>query len=739
MQGVGPGSLLGGRYLVQRRVAQHSRFERWAAADQTLDRDVVLLCFDADGPTAAAALDAARRAAGVEDHRLVRVLDVGRDESVAFVVEEPLRGARSMTAVLADGGLPAEEARRLVGESAAALEAARARGLHHGVLTPRSVLRLDGGAVKVRGLATEAALVDADDITPDAATRADTLALVALSYAALTGRWPLPGGDAGLEAAPRVPGGVAAPSEIAVGVPADLDLLARTTLNEDRGPVTPGQLAEQLAPWSPTPVTGSYASGAPRPLPGSRTEPLERDRVTGGVARPRTGGSRDGGAGGGDGGFAGLGRAGGGRAVAAGAAAGTAGAAAGTAGAAAGASGAAAARAVRPDGAPRSVLGMGVGARRLGNERGSDDTAAGDDPAYDDEDDQTGDARDTRDIRDTGRSDGRSGPKAPAVVAGAIGAVAAGAAAGGAAVAKGLGSAVGAAGGLAGAVGGRMGGLARGAADRAAERSANRAERRDTEQWEDPFVVGDVRLSDTLEPTDEQLEPPLPLLPGAAQEPLDRDQSRLALIVIAAFVVVAAALGIWGLPKLSGIGATSSSGAAPVVTQTVTSTPSGSASAAPAPSPTSSAAPTTNAPIAIAGSSQISSNAGVQAVKTTAQAYDGNPATFWRSTNWYATPAYGGIANRQVGLLLDLGSSVDVHQVAFTLVGAADVSVYVGDQQKVDGATQIGAESGQDGASTVTVPGGGSAKGRYVILWFTTLGPDGEGHYRAQVAEVSVS
>ncbi len=688
MQGVGPGSLLGGRYLVQRRVAQHSRFERWAAADQTLDREVVLLCFDADGPTAAAALDAARRAAGVEDRRLVRVLDVGRDDAVAFVVEEPLRGAKSMTAVLADGGLPAEEARRVVGESAAALETARARGLHHSVLTPRSVLRLEDGSVKVRGLATEAALVDADDTAPDAATRADTRALVALAYAALTGRWPLPGGDTGLEAAPRVVGGVAAPSEIAVGVPGDLDLIARTTLNEDRGPVTPGQLAEQIAPWSPTPVTGSYAPAEARRLPGNRTEPLARDRASGGVAKAAA-------------------LAGGAAAVGAGAAVSGKGAGAGAAT------------------AGRSVLGMGLGPRGGSGERGAD---LDDDDFVDDEGDDAYDGPD----RD------RTGSKAPAAVAGAVGAVAAGAAAGGAAVAKGLGTALGAAGGLAGTVGGRMGGMARGAADRAAERSASRAERRDTEQWEDPFLVGEnVRLSDTLEPTDEQIEPPLPLLPGAAQEPLDRDQSRLALIVVVAFVVVAAALGIWGLPKLSGIG-TSASGSAPVVTKTVTASPGDTAAPAPTPTP-SSAAPTTNPPIAIAASSQISVDAGIQAVKTTAQAYDGDPSTFWRSTKWYATAAYGGLPNRQVGLLLDLGSAVDVHQVTFTLVGAADVSVYVATQPKVDGATQIGAVSGQDGPSTVTVAGGGAAKGRYVIVWFTTLGPDGEGHFRAQVAEAGVS
>src|SRR6476661_7860806 len=215
MQGVGPGSLLGGRYLVQRRVAQHSRYERWVAADQTLDREVVLLCFDADGPVASPALDAARRAAGVDEPRLVRVLDVGRDDATAFVVEESLNGARSVTSVLTDGGLPAEEARRIVGEAASALERARARGLHHGVLTPRSVFRLADGSVKVRGLATEAALV---------------------------------------EAAPRVIGGVAAPSEIAAGVPPDLDFVARHTLSEDGGPQTPGELVEQIGPWSPTPV-----------------------------------------------------------------------------------------------------------------------------------------------------------------------------------------------------------------------------------------------------------------------------------------------------------------------------------------------------------------------------------------------------------------------------------------------------------------------------------------------------
>ncbi|MEP6649461.1 MAG: protein kinase family protein, partial [Lapillicoccus sp.] len=711
------------------------------AADQSLDREVVLLCFDADGPVASPALDAARRAAGVEEPRLVRVLDVGRDDATAFVVEESLNGARSVTSVLTSGGVPAEEARRIVGEAASALERARARGLHHGMLTPRSVFRMSDGSVKVRGLATEAALLEADDIPPDQATRGDTVALVALTYALLTSRWPLPGPDSGLEAAPRVVRGVAAPSEIAAGVPPDLDFVARHTLSEDGGPQTPGELVEQIEPWSPTPVGAGLEVREVRRPPGRRTEPLERDRTTGAVARPVSARS-------------GRGAAANGRAsTTRGAAAGEAraaelGALAGGAAAGAGASAAAAA-----GGVPRSVLGMNVDTRRadtppaLGEDsdwvpdedapEGGASSEASEtlDPYPDVSEDPA--AYEPYEEGDRGYDDGTGRP-APGGAAAVGGAVAAGAAAGTAVVAKGLGTALGAAGSLASKATGRMGGLARGAADRAAERSASRAERRQTEQWEDPLEQ--VRLSDTLEPTDEQLEPALPLLPGTAQEPLDKDQSRLALVVIAVFVLLAAVVGVWGLPKLWLGGTTAAT--PPVVTATVTASPSPGAGAPPAgasqpPTSVPTSAPPA-APIAITAASQISEDAGVQAVRTGAAAFDGNGDTLWQSTKWYGTAQYNGLKGRTTGLLLDLGQSADVHQVTFTTRGAADVTVYVGDQTKVAGTTPLGSVSQKDGESTVAAPDGGSVKGRYVILWFTALGPDGEGHFRAQVAEASV-
>ena len=43
MQHVGPGTLIGDRYAVSHRLQQHPRWERWAAHDTTLGRDVVIL------------------------------------------------------------------------------------------------------------------------------------------------------------------------------------------------------------------------------------------------------------------------------------------------------------------------------------------------------------------------------------------------------------------------------------------------------------------------------------------------------------------------------------------------------------------------------------------------------------------------------------------------------------------------------------------------------------------------
>ena len=267
MRGVGPGTVLGGRYTVRRRLEQLHRTERWSADDTTLGRTVSVLCMAIDDHRTPALLDAARRAASVTHGVFVRILDVGSDEDVAYVVEEDLGEARTLADLVTDGGVPGDEVRRITGEVAAALESARQRGMHHLDLKPEDVLRTPDGDVRLRGLETAAVRAGEDGAEAEDAARRDAVGVVALAYAGLTGLWPLGAGGSGLAPAPRVPGGVAAPSEIAAGVPRDLDAICRLTLNDDQGPTSPGDYARQVAPWPSRQVVGRPITRSPRPAP----------------------------------------------------------------------------------------------------------------------------------------------------------------------------------------------------------------------------------------------------------------------------------------------------------------------------------------------------------------------------------------------------------------------------------------------------------------------------------------
>ena len=163
MQGVGPGTILGGRYSLRRRLSQGPDLERWSAHDTTLEREIALTIVDADHPNRAGILDAARRAAGVEDTRLVRILDVGTQDGNSYIVEEAMSGSESLAAILLQGPLPAEEARRIAGETARGLETAGQRGLHHLRLTPHFVLIAPDGAIRVSGVAVAAAIDGPDE------------------------------------------------------------------------------------------------------------------------------------------------------------------------------------------------------------------------------------------------------------------------------------------------------------------------------------------------------------------------------------------------------------------------------------------------------------------------------------------------------------------------------------------------------------------------------------------------
>ena len=269
-----PGSTVAGRYRLDApRPGDLPGAERWSATDTILARPVTVTLVS--GPRSGAVLDAARRAALVVDPRLTRILDVGTADDDGYVVTAAVEG-RSLASLAARAPLAADQARAVVGEAAAALEAARRRGVHHLALRPEVVLLTGAGRVVLEGLAVDGELLGAAGGSAHAMSRADTVGLVRVLYAALTGRWPAAGTAAapavpsfadwsardggasdgaaavvsGLTAAPEHDGAPLPPVDLVATVPADLDTLCAVTLGpHDDGPHSPGELVRELEPW----------------------------------------------------------------------------------------------------------------------------------------------------------------------------------------------------------------------------------------------------------------------------------------------------------------------------------------------------------------------------------------------------------------------------------------------------------------------------------------------------------
>jgi hypothetical protein len=117
-----------------------------------------------------------------------------------------------------------------------------------------------------------------------------------------------------------------------------------------------------------------------------------------------------------------------------------------------------------------------------------------------------------------------------------------------------------------------------------------------------------------------------------------------------------------------------------------------------------------------------------------ARVYDGDKSTFW-SSEGYASANLGGLKDG-VGVIVDLGQTAKVKQVELVLPDAADVTVYVNEDNTRAGATELGSSSGKKG--TVTITGDKPATGKFVIVWFTKLSQVSDGRFRATLAEITV-
>jgi hypothetical protein len=220
-QTVSPGTLLAGRYRIAEQLAEYGGARVWRAVDEVLSRAVVVDVLAADDPRAVRMNDAARRAATAADSRFLRVLDCDAHDGVTYCVRE-WAGGRSLERMLGNGPLTGQQAGWLTREVSEALELLHRSGQPHGAISPATVVVTDTGAIKIVGVATEAALRRTDGPGSPAEDIRD---LGRLLYASLTARWP--GGPAfGLPAAPMEHGRLMSPRQVRAGVPRSLDDIA---------------------------------------------------------------------------------------------------------------------------------------------------------------------------------------------------------------------------------------------------------------------------------------------------------------------------------------------------------------------------------------------------------------------------------------------------------------------------------------------------------------------------------
>jgi serine/threonine protein kinase len=246
----------------------------WKAIDETLARPVSILTFAPGFPRIPQVVTAARAASRLTDPRMAQVFDVEDGGGQAYIVLEWV-GGDSLTDII-DAGGPLDPARAcsLISDAARAIAGAHALGQAHLRLTPDTLRWTRGSGIKITGLGIDAALAG-DGLTGAAAydpSLADTEALAALLYAALTGYWP---GEepTRLPPAPVSDGVVCTPRQVSADVSSAMDsVIIRALLQRPtrQGPPiqSPAEFADALAAVAPPAPLPEPAPPAPAGYPG---------------------------------------------------------------------------------------------------------------------------------------------------------------------------------------------------------------------------------------------------------------------------------------------------------------------------------------------------------------------------------------------------------------------------------------------------------------------------------------
>jgi eukaryotic-like serine/threonine-protein kinase len=298
--------VLGGRYLLEERVASGGMASVWRAHDEVLARTVaVKLLHDhlaADDGFRERFRREAIAAAKLTHPNVVSLYDTGTDGDFVFLVMEFIDGSTLKDVIREQGALDIARAASIGEQVARALDYAHSRGLVHRDVKPANILIGSDGAVKVAdfGIAKAdqhddltktgmvlgtAAYVAPEQIRGETVDgKADQYALAIVLYEALTGSQPFRGDTPVATAAQRLERDPLPLRSLRAAAPRSLDSVLMRALARDprnRFPST-GAFADALAEFADA-DTGETAAlvGGTGSMP--RTATAAAPRATGGA------------------------------------------------------------------------------------------------------------------------------------------------------------------------------------------------------------------------------------------------------------------------------------------------------------------------------------------------------------------------------------------------------------------------------------------------------------------------
>jgi hypothetical protein len=249
------GTVLGGRYRIEERLASGGMGAVYRATDQKLDRPVALKILKEELAHDERFVERFRReaqAAGALSHpNVAAVYDLGIDGDRYFIVMELAQGRDLARLLREEGRLSPERAARLGVQIARALAHAHAAGVVHRDIKPANVIVDEGDRVKVTDFGIARAvgqstltvagsvLGTAEYISPEQAEgravgpRADIYSFGVVLYEMLTGSVPFTGESALAVAMRHVREEMPRPSALASDIPSSLERVILRATEKD--------------------------------------------------------------------------------------------------------------------------------------------------------------------------------------------------------------------------------------------------------------------------------------------------------------------------------------------------------------------------------------------------------------------------------------------------------------------------------------------------------------------------